>query len=230
MMSLFVTGTDTCVGKTLISAGLSRALSDRGINVGVMKPFAASEVVASGFQSEDVCILARAARVTDPEHLINPQFFPIPASPYTASRTLGTRVDTGLVLEKFRKLQSIHDVMIVEGMGGIMTPILRDYFVADLIRDMGLSAVIITRSRIGTLNHTLLTCKICADYNLPVRGVIINDFDAEGYPAEELGREVAHLTGHDVLGTIPRLNSLNIVDVADAVAKNIDIDALCAIS
>ena len=227
MKSLFITGTDTDVGKTVISAGMSRAISDQGINIGVMKPFAAAELQSSSeFQSEDTEILAKAARVSDPEELLNPQFFPIPASPYTASKTLDMKVDLEKVLEKFEELKKSHDMMLVEGMGGIMTPILEDYFVADLIRDMRLETIIVIRSKIGTVNHTLLTNKICDDYKIPVKGIIINNFDSEGYPVLELKRDIEKLTGNKVLGVIPKLESLDANDVAAVLSKEINMTEL----
>ena len=145
----------------------------------------------------------KAARVSDSEELLNPQFFPIPASPYTASQTLDMKVSVEIVLEKFEELKNSHDMMIVEGMGGIMTPILEDYFVADLIRDMKLETIIVIRSKIGTVNHTLITKKVCKDYKIPVKGIIINNFDAEGYPVQELKRDIEQLTGSEILGVIP---------------------------
>ena len=227
MKSLFITGTDTDVGKTVISAGLSRAISNQGVNIGVMKPFAAAELQSSSeFQSEDTEILAKAARVSDPEELLNPQFFPIPASPYTASKTLDMKVDLEKVLEKFDELKKLHDMILVEGMGGIMTPILENYFVADLIRDMGLETIIVIRSKIGTVNHTMLTNKICDDYKIPVKGIIINNFDSEGYPVQELKRDIEQLTGNKVLGVIPKLESFDANDVATILSKEINIPEL----
>ena len=227
MKSFFITGTDTDVGKTVISAGLSRIISNQGINLGVMKPFAAAELQSSSeFQSEDTEILAKAARVSDSEELLNPQFFPIPASPYTASKTLDMKVNLELVLEKFEELKKLHDMMLVEGMGGIMTPILEDYFVADLIRDMKLETIIVIRSKIGTVNHTLLTNKICDDYKIPVKGIIINNFDAEGYPVQELKRDIEKLTGNKVLGIVPKLESLDANDVGNVLSKEINISEL----
>ena len=88
MKSIFVTGTDTDVGKTYITAGLAVALRKMNVDVGVMKPFAAGTAQKKGYKSEDVEILAKAAQVSDPEDLMNPQFFPIPASPYTAWKNL----------------------------------------------------------------------------------------------------------------------------------------------
>ena len=80
MKSYFITGTDTDVGKTIITAGMARAFSDMGMKIGIMKPFAAGEQQSSDFQSKDTEILAKAARVNDSESLLTPQFFPIPAS------------------------------------------------------------------------------------------------------------------------------------------------------
>lgn len=227
MKSLFITGTDTDVGKTVISAGLARAMADQGINVGVMKPFAAAELQSSStFQSEDTEILSKAARVSESEDVLNPQFFPIPASPYTASKTLKMKVDVDLVLEKYNELKKSHDILLVEGMGGIMTPILEDYFVADLIRDMDLQTIIVIRSKIGTVNHTMMTHKICKDYDLSVKGIIINNFDSEGYPVDELKRDIEDLTKSKVLGVIPRLESLEADSVSDVLKSQIDIQKL----
>ena len=86
MKSFFVAGTDTDVGKTWIAAGLARAIRNMGVDIGVMKPFAAGTAQKSGYKSEDAQILANAAKVNDPENLVNPQFFPNPAAPYTAMK------------------------------------------------------------------------------------------------------------------------------------------------
>jgi len=92
LKSYFITGTDTDVGKTWITAGIASALKKMGIDIGIMKPFAAGTAQKVGFKSEDTKILAKAAQIDDSEQLINPQFFPIPASPYTASESLGVLV------------------------------------------------------------------------------------------------------------------------------------------
>jgi dethiobiotin synthetase len=226
LKSYFITGTDTDVGKTIITAGMARAFSDMGAKVGIMKPFAAGEPQTPDFQSSDTEILAKAARVNDSERLLNPQFFPIPASPYTASQNLGISVDLDLVLDSYKKLSEKYDVMLVEGMGGLMTPILKDYFVADLIVDMNSEAIIVSRNRIGTVNHTVMTTKLCSQNNIPVKGIIINNFDSEGYTASELKRDFEDLTGLKVLGTIPRIDDLSIENVSKIIKKEIEMNSL----
>ena len=136
MQSLFVTGTDTDVGKTYVTAGLAASFYEMGVDIGVMKPFAAGTAQKKGFKSEDVEILSSAAHVADAENLINPQFFPISASPYTAWKKLKTKPKIATVLSSFKKLSKLHDAILVEGMGGVLTPILKDYFITDLIKDL----------------------------------------------------------------------------------------------
>jgi len=105
LKSYFITGTDTDVGKTWIIAGLARAFRNMGINIGIMKPFAAGTLQKTGFKSKDVEILSRAAKVNDPENLVNPQFFPIPASPYTAMKNseVHVKVNVDLILQNFKR-------------------------------------------------------------------------------------------------------------------------------
>ena len=226
MKSYFITGTDTDVGKTWITAGIASALKKMGIDIGIMKPFAAGANQKVGFKSEDTEILAKSAQIDDSEQLINPQFFSIPASPYTASESLGVKVDVDLVLQNFKKLLKIHEMMLVEGMGGILTPILKDYFVTNLIKDMGLDVIVVTRSRIGTINHTLLTCKMCTIYGLRVHGIIINNFDVNGYSINELKRDLEKLTGIPVLGVMPNIKNFNLETLRDSIEKEIDLHSL----
>ena len=226
MKSYFITGTDTDVGKTIITAGLARCLVDEGINLGVMKPFAAADIQHSEFKSEDVEILSKAAKVNDPESLLNPQFFEIPASPYTASQNLGVEVDIEVVKSSYNKLLEKHEMMLVEGMGGILVPITKNYYVTHLIKEMNLDAILVTRTKIGAVNHALMSWKICQDFDIPLKGIIINSFDSEGYPADELKRDLEDLTGVPVLGIIPRIDDLNIDNVAKIISKEIDLNQL----
>ena len=226
MKSLFITGTDTDVGKTYVTAGLAVTLRKMGIDVGIMKPFAAGTPQKKGFKSEDVEILSRAAQVSDPEDLVNPQFFKMAASPYTASKSLKVKVKVKSVLSNFKKLSKLHSMLLVEGMGGIMTPILKNYFVTDLIKDMKLPAVIVTRTRIGTVNHTIMTCKMCEKYKIPIKGIIINNFDSDGYKVKTLKRDLQSLTGVPILGTIPFIDNLSDDSLYKNFKKNIDMNFL----
>ena len=226
MKSFFITGTDTDVGKTYVTAGLAITFREMGIDVGVMKPFAAGTVQKKGFKSEDVEILSAAAQVSDPESLVNPQFFPIPASPYTAWKNLKIKPKIPSTLTGFKKLSLLHEMILVEGMGGIMTPVLKDYFISNLIKDMKIPVVVVARSKVGTINHTIMTVRMCEKYKIPIKGIIINDFDSDGYKVNELTRDLKRLLGVPVLGSIPFIDDLSDSALYAVFKKNIDLKLL----
>lgn len=215
--SVFITGTGTGVGKTTIATGLARALKRRGTNVGVMKPFAAGIPDGTKFGSPDVRMLMEASGVTDKISLVNPHFYPVPASPYTASRNHGSTADIDITHDSFREISKIHDTVIVEGIGGIMTPILEDYFVYDIIKRLDLCAILVTRNAIGAINHTLMSARICGDEGIQVRGIIINAID-DGYDPGVLASELGDLTKLDILGTVPKIDHTDYDVISEHVA------------
>ena len=226
MKSLFVTGTDTDVGKTVVTGGIAAALKNMGKDVGIMKPFAAGMPEKTGYKSKDVQFLANASQTSDPEKLVNPYFFELPASPYTATNSLGIEFDVRVVLDSFKELSSIHDIMLVEGIGGAMTPILDNYFVTNLIKEMDIRAIIVSSNRIGTVNHTLMTCKLCEDYGIKIAGIIINNLDSNGYQFEMLKRDLEGLTKVPVIGEIPFFDQIDFETLSNTVIDNIDLKSL----
>jgi len=148
------------------------------------------------------------------------------ASPYTASKNLKVKVRVNSVLGNFKRLAKLHSMLLVEGMGGIMTPILKNYFVTNLIKEMKLPVIIVTRTRIGTVNHTIMTCKMCEKYKIPVKGIIINNFDADGYQVKDLTRDLKSLTGVPILGAIPYIENLSDDSLYRNFKKNIDMNYL----
>jgi len=226
MKPLFITATDTDIGKTCVCAGLAHSLKKLGIDVGIMKPFVCGVKQKTGFSSNDLTILANAAMVDDDETIINPFFFPVPASPYTAAKNLGVKIDIAHVMECFRKLDKIHDIILVEGIGGIMTPILKDYAIIDLIKDLDANTIIVTSSKIGTVNHTVLTCNICKNMNIPIKGLIINNFDSTGYPISELERDLSVLTDLPVLCSLPHMKKFNLSKYSNLIQEKVDVSTL----
>ena len=226
MKPLFITATDTDIGKTYVCAGLAHSLKKLDIDVGIMKPFACGVKQKTGFSSNDLTILSNAAMVNDAEELLNPFFFPIPASPYTAAKNLGVKIDINYLMKCFRKLDKIHDVMLVEGIGGIMTPILKNYAIIDLIKDFEANTIIVTSSKIGTINHTIMTCNMCKNMKIPVKGLIINNFDSTGYPVSDLERDLNALTDLPVLCSLPHMQKFNMNDYAKMIENKMDILSL----
>jgi dethiobiotin synthetase len=228
MKSYFITATDTGVGKTTLTAALATCIKKLGINVGVMKPVATGVLQKTGFKSSDASVLYNAAGVHDAEDEINPVFMPLPVSPYDASKALNILFDKKIIFEQFAKLQRRHQMMLVEGIGGLLTPLTRDYFVLDLIKDMGLEVIIVTRSTLGTLNHTMMTVKTCRDNKIPIKGILVNNYDENGGPEEKNAPLTIHeITNVPILGVLPFIKYYDNPDMmVSHVEKNVDVKSL----
>lgn len=194
---IFVTGTDTDCGKTLIAGGIARALLRKGINVGVMKPVAtwgdpAREPGArTKWVSEDALHLRQAAATSDSLTLINPVCFKTPMAPWPASLLEKKRIKIDRITNAYKELARRHSFMVVEGVGGLMVPLTRTFFVADLIQKMKLPALIVAHPNLGMLNHTLLTIQMLKRKGIPLAGVIINNFQGKTR-AEQSNPQVLH--------------------------------------
>ncbi len=173
---VFVTGTDTGIGKTLVAAGLARLSVNRGVKVGVFKP-----VASGGSISEDGKLLQKAAKLPDSACAgIVPVHYQQPLAPWVAGWKEG-KLDLAKVEKAFRKAKSSCDFLVVEGVGGIQVPIARDFFVADWIKKWKLPALVVARAGLGTINHTLLTVETLRRRRIEVVGVFVN-----GYKGKEL--------------------------------------------
>ena len=172
---LFITGTDTGVGKTWVAAGLAAWCRSQGINVGVMKPLATGARRAGGrWISDDALFLARACGARDPLRLINPSCYLEPLAPLVAAARAMQAISFEKVNHSFHRLSGCHDFMIVEGIGGLLVPLTQGATVADFARQLALPVVIVARPGLGTINHTLLTLQAARRAKLTIAGVIIN--------------------------------------------------------
>lgn len=203
MASLFITGTDTGVGKTWITAGLAAALRRRGVDVGVFKP------VASGARrvSEDTRILKAASGVDDPHDLITPQLFRAPLAPSVAARLEKRVVDLRAVDRAWRTLRAAHDVVLVEGVGGLLVPLRPRWTAGHLARRLELPLVVVTRPALGTINHTVLTVRAAAGLGLRVLGLVINHHAGKraGLAERTARAALEEETNRPVLAEIPWL-------------------------
>ena len=223
MKSLFVTGNDTDVGKTCVTASIVKNLRDMDIDVGVMKPFASGHKKNSNSLSQDVDILMKYSGSHDPIDLVNPYFFEIPTSPYDASKILARKISTQKVIDAYDRLLSSHDLVIVEGIGGLMTPITQNYFVSNLISEFDIDTIIVTGSKLGTVNHTLLTYEHCKQMHLKLKGFVINQTEPNGYELSNLKQQIMELTNQIVYCTIPYHKNFDLCIYVDNFIKNFDI-------
>jgi adenosylmethionine-8-amino-7-oxononanoate transaminase/dethiobiotin synthase len=219
--AFFITGTDTSVGKTIAMLALGVLFKERKIDVGVFKP-----VQCAG---DDAAFLRDALDVDDPINSINPYYAKEPLSPHLAFARRKTAIDRQKIFDCFEMLKSRHDVLLVEGAGGLMVPIMKDYLVADLVRDLDIALIIVARLGLGTINHTLLTVEQARSRGIPIAGIIFSDAGkgSKGVPEKTNPRAIAELSGVPVLGTIPRLKRFEAAAVLRQCRRAIDIAPLC---
>ncbi len=172
---LLVTGTDTGVGKTWVAAGLAAWCCSKGIDAGVMKPFATGAGRAGRkLVSEDALFLKQISGAQDGLELINPVCFKEPLAPWVAAKRARQPISMARVFKACRLLASRHDFMIIEGVGGLLVPLTERETVREFAKQLGLPVVIVARPGLGTINHTLLTIAAARQAGLAVAGVIIN--------------------------------------------------------
>ena len=201
--SFFITGTDTGIGKTFITSLIALTLKERGVDVGVMKPVETGCREEEGeLKAEDAAHLKEAAEVEDEMELIAPYRFALPAAPSIAAREAGKEITFAPIKRAYDVLRARHDLLLVEGVGGLLVPINDKETVADLITTLDLPALIVAGSHLGTINHTLLTVESARNRGITVAGLLFNLYRSEGEAAIE---EITRITGLPVLGRITRL-------------------------
>ncbi len=180
---LFITGTDTAVGKTTVACGTARLLKTWGVDVGVMKPIATGNL-------KDAQALLAAVDLGEDLNVVTPQFFKAPLAPDISAALERRKVDMEAIYKAYWYLQKKHAVLIVEGVGGVKVPLGETTFVVDLAQALGLSVLVVARASLGTINHTLLTLDALAKSKIPVAGILLNGGN---------GRTLAETTNIDTL-------------------------------
>jgi dethiobiotin synthetase len=224
MRGFFITGTDTGVGKTLIAGGIAKALSEKGKKVGVMKPF------ESGCLQQDKRLLPLDASFLRKmsgcsEDLANicPYAFKQALAPGVAATVEKVKVDLVKVKDIFFQMVPKYDLMLVEGAGGIMVPINQEFLIIDLIKFLSLPLIIVARTTLGTINHTLLTIKQAQFQGIEVRGVILNQLYSKAGEADKTNPEVIkQFSRVPLVGQVPYISEKNRGDpyFLSTIAKN----------
>ena len=220
---LFVTGTDTGVGKTLVACAIVRALRARDLEPGVMKP------IETGVGEDgplDALALQCAAETLDPAELICPQQFSVAAAPRAAAREAEREVDLLAVRSAYTEICKRHELVVVEGAGGLLVPITDELDMAGLAGELGLPLLIVARASLGTINHTLLTIEVARERGLEIAGVVISHGFTPLSSADAANLAELRLTLGDLLrGEVPTLRTGEQPE-----PTTLDIDGLLGIS
>ncbi len=201
MNTIAITGTNTDIGKTYVACGIVRELKNRGIDVGVFKPF------CSGSRN-DVEKLISASGVKDTIEEVNPFYFEQPLAPYHALKLEGKNINIKKCFDAFDVLRQRHDLLLIEGAGGIMVPIMNTaagiYSFLDLFSDLASDIIIVASRDLGTINHSWLSAKTCDEAGLNVFGFVFNDTKPveEKEPAKSNPEIIELCSGKPVLGIV----------------------------
>lgn len=220
---IFITATDTGVGKTIVSAMIIRALILKGFKAGAMKPFETGCLVqGNDLIPSDGMFLKEMAEMDDPIDLITPLRFELPLSPLAASRLEKKTIDMQKVFQAYEYLKKKYDFLLVEGAGGILVPVgvkkdsaekhnHKAIYISDIIKKLDIPIIIVSRPTLGTINHTLLTVKHAINEGLRVIGIIINHNNPPGIDLSEKTNPdiIEELSTAPVLGVAPHLPTLS---------------------
>ncbi|HET8562443.1 MAG TPA: dethiobiotin synthase [Candidatus Binatia bacterium] len=227
---IFITGTDTGVGKTLVACGLAGVLRASGYAVGVMKPAetGCQEKDGSLFP-EDAYLLKEASGCEAPLEKICPYRLRQPLAPSVAAETEAIRIDVGHIIDLYNEISAAHDITLVEGAGGLLVPLLPSYTYADLTRVLKLPLLVVAANRLGIINHLLLTLEHASCRELRVLGYILNQLESQPSLAAATNREsLSTMTSIPCLGEIPYIDASDVrsSSLADLFEERLDTSLL----
>ncbi|EKE02549.1 MAG: hypothetical protein ACD_20C00363G0015 [uncultured bacterium] len=207
-MSIFITGTDTDVGKTVVTAGMAAVMQGLGYSIGVYKP-----VQTGSTDGGDTLISPDLHFVhsIDPNILTKSSYdFINPVAPSLAAIIEEVEINPNLFIRDYQELKSQCDIVLVEGAGGLLAPIYQNFFVRDLVKLLNLPLLIVARPDLGTINHTLMTIEAAKNHNIDILGVIISNYPADTDDiAIKTAPDIIHsLSGVEILGVLPRIEGM----------------------
>jgi dethiobiotin synthetase len=215
---IFITGTDTGVGKTVFACGLATLLKESGSKVGVMKPAETGCEQGEGkLVPQDAVALKEASGCELPLETICPYQFSEPLAPSVAAERAGVRIDIDRLMSIYGQISVAHDITMVEGAGGLLVPVLPSYTYADFAKVLKLPLIVVAANKLGMINHLLLTLEHASCKGLSVLGYLLNQIEKEPSPAAQTNREaLASLTGVPCMGELPYIQGLETGKIAAA--------------
>lgn len=205
MNSVFVTGTDTDVGKTRISVAIIELLQRQGKRVAAMKPIASGcELTIDGLRNDDAVQLSQQANVDLPYQLINPYAFEPAIAPHIAAEQVATVIELAVIKQNFDLIQQQSDAVVVEGAGGWLVPLNQTETMADLAISLDLPVILVVDIRLGCINHALLTVTAIESTGLKLQGWIANNF-GQNPQSIDIVETLTQRIWAPCLGYVPRL-------------------------
>ncbi len=227
-MNIFVTATDTDVGKTVVTAGLAAIMQSLGYKAGVLKPLQTGAISQGSFLiSPDLAFVKKI----DPYISTHASYvLKTPSAPYIAAEIEGVTYDFDVILRDYVKMNQKCDTVIVEGAGGLLVPVSPGVMMSDLVKRLNLPILIVARPNLGTINHTLLTINSAKEQGLKIAGVIINRYpeDTDDIAIKTAPRLIEEYSDVKILGIIKDLKSEQITPslLIDAMLNSVDLEKI----
>ena len=226
---IFVIGTDTEAGKTVVSAGLMHLLLSNKYKAAYFKPVASGEVMLGGvYQSTDASFIKTVSGFAEDQKNITPFSFKNAVAPHFASRLEGRSIDLAVIKDTMQYLKNSYEMIIAEGAGGLAVPLNDQGFMQyDLIRELGFPCLLVARTGLGTINHTLLTLRFAQSAGLKIKGIVLNGHGQTPTETDNI-ETIRKLSGIPAIFTVPALDGVDTEklqpgNIADVFEKNIDI-------
>ena len=215
---LFITGTDTDVGKTYVTALLVKTLRKAGFDVGYYK---AAISGAPTVAESDAGFVNRFAGINEPEDMILSYLYQNAVSPHLAARIEGNPVEKEVILKAWERVTKAYPYVTMEGSGGVMCPIRHDekavYYLEDIIRWLHLPVLVVANAGLGTINHVVTTCEYIKNRHIPVKGILLNHWKG-GIMEEDNVKMIEEITGVKVLAKIRDGDSLLDIDAGEIIS------------
>ncbi len=212
--TIFITGTDTDVGKTVITACLAAALLRKGKKVAVYKPVQCGNPLKGKIKSPDLALVRGLSGISE-NNLFNDYSFKFASSPHLAAELERKKVDMDVIKDHYNKLSKKFDYVLIEGAGGLLVPLTRSYTVLDLIDDLKVPVLVVSRAGLGTINHTSLTVSALKARNIKIIGIIMNYFKG-GKIEDDNKKIIEQLNSVPIIGAVPFSKNLK------KIAKNFE--------
>lgn len=220
---LFITGTDTGVGKTLVACGLASALRELGSKIGVMKPAETGcQDIDGELFPQDAFYLKEASGSEEPLNRICPYRLSSPLAPSVAAEEAGIEIHFSLLSRLYKEMSRSNDLTLVEGAGGLLVPLHSRSTYADLVRRLELPVIVVVANRLGAINHTLLTIEHALHRRIQVLGYIVNNLQSHSSPATMTNtRSLKALTSIPCLGEIPHLTAAQLNGASNGIKPSL---------
>jgi dethiobiotin synthetase len=212
---IFITGTDTGIGKTWTAQALMFALKSSGLTVSGMKPVASgAEQTGDRLTNEDALLIQAQASEIHPYEWVNPYVFMAPVAPHIAAEKAGINIDLPPIVEAYKNLAKRSDFVVVEGIGGWRVPLSEQLSTVDLVRALQIPVLLVVGMRLGCINHTLLTTECIQADNICLAGLVVNELDREYENQNQTLQSLARATKIPVLGKLPYTRSFDLAKLA----------------